>query len=156
MVLVFADKAKQVGSTAYTPLPRWEVFRVDDATILYEPNVYQGDGTENRVNICISSPDLIAQMQMYEEELDGNVCTCIKEDKDPTHVKAKLFWDRVRFFDCNNERVDKPPRLAGYTCNVIFAIKGKWNSHGQHGLSLEVTDIQLIQPREQEYKSPFA
>ena len=100
MVLVFADKAKQVGSTAYTPLPRWEVFRVDDAMILYEPNVYQGDGTENRVNICISSPDLIAQMQEYEKELDGNVCTCIKE-KDPTHVKAKIFWDRVRFFDCN-------------------------------------------------------
>ena len=155
MVLVFADKAKQVGSTAYTPLPRWEVFRVNDATILYEPNVYQGDGTENRVNVCVSSPDLIAQMQMYEEDLDGNVCTCIKE-KDPIHVKAKLFWDRVRFFDLHNERVNRLPRLAGYTCNIVCTINGKWNSHAQQGLSVEVTDIQLIEAKDAEYKSPFA
>ena len=166
MSLVFADKAKQVGSTAYTPCPLWETFRVDEATILYEPNVYQGDGTENRVNICVSSAFLVAKMQEYEKQLDGNVCTCIKERdgdtggscneyyKSTSHVKAKLFWDRVKFFDCNNERVPRPPKLAGYTCNVICAIKGKWNSHGQQGLSLEVTDIQLIEPREQECKSP--
>ena len=162
MVLVFSDKAKQVGATLYSPCPKWESFRVDQATILYEPNVYEGNGTENRVNVCVSSADAVTRMQEYEKHLDGgNVCTCIKQrdsgacSNSTTHIKAKLCWDRVRFFDLQNERVNRPPKLAGYTCNVIFAIKGKWNSHGQQGLSVEVTDIQLIEPREQEHTSAF-
>ena len=156
MVLVFSDKPKQVGATLYSPCPKWETFRVDDVVVLFEPNVYQGDGTENRVNVCISSADLVARMRAFEKQLDGNVCTCIKQRESCEYVKAKLFWDRVSFFDLHNERVNRPSRLANYKCNIVCAIKGRWNSHGQQGLSLEVTDIQLITHREQEYKSPFA
>ena len=156
MVLVFSDVAKQVGATLYSPCPRWESFRVDQVDVLFEPNVYQGLGDENRVNVCLSSADLVKRMQEFEKQLDGNVCTCIKQRESSEYVKAKLFWDRVRFFDVNNERVNRPSRLAGYTCNIVVTIKGKWNSHAQQGLSVEVTDIQLIEPRDQECKSPFA
>ena len=155
MTLIFADKAKQVGATAYTPCPKWTSFRIDGATILYEPGVYQGDGTENRVNLCVRSEEGVERLLEYEESLTGSVCSCVKGEGETQHVKAKLLWDRIRFFDMSNARVSRPPTLRGFRCNLIFAIKGKWTSHGQTGLSVEVSDIQLLEPQEEDYKSPF-
>ena len=157
MALVFAEKAKQMGSTAFNPLPKWESFRVDNCTILWEPGVYQGEGTENRVNVCIRSDEVINKILEFEKCFVGpaTVCSCVKGEGELQHVKAKLIWDRIRFFDMGNERVNKPPKLSGYLCNLIFNIKGKWASHGQVGLSLEVSDIMLLEPKELDYKSPF-
>ena len=67
----------------------------------------------------------------------------------------KCNGTRFGFFNVENERISKPPTLAGYNCNVLFHIKGKWASHGQVGLSVEVSDIQLLEPDEADYKSPF-
>ena len=156
MTLIFSEKAKQMGSTAFTPLPKWESFRVNNCIVLYEPGVYQGEGTENRVNICVKSDEVISKILEFEKCLSGSICSCVKGEGELQHVKAKLIWDKVRFFDLENERVNKPPKLAGYLCNLMFNIKGKWASHGQVGLSLEVSDLQLVEPRELDYKSPFA
>ena len=71
------------------------------------------------------------------------------------HVKCKLIWDKISFYDLTNERVNKPPRLGGYVCNCVFVVKGKWMSHGQRGLCVERSDVQLVYPREVDYKSPF-
>ena len=83
------------------------------------------------------------------------MCSVIKDCGNFYYVRAKMQWDKVRFFNAENERVSKPHTLAGYNCNVMFHIKGKWASHGQVGLSVEVTDIQLLEPEETDYKSPF-
>ena len=155
MALIFADKAKQMGATSFTPLPKWESFRIDDAIILWEPGVYQGEGSENRVNICIKSDEGVAKLLEYEKSLSGSVCSCVKGEDEFQHIKAKLVWDKIRFFDVAHERVDKPPKLTGHSCNIIFNIKGKWASHGQGGLSLEVANIQLLEPKEPDTKSPF-
>ena len=157
MALTFADKAKQMGATSFTPCPKWTTFRVDNATILWEPGVYQGEGTENRVNCCVKSDEAVSKLLDSEKCIVGPaaVCSCVKGENELQHIKAKLSWDKIRFFDMENERVNKPPKLAGYCCNLIFNIKGKWASHGQVGLSLEVQDIQLVEPKELDYKSPF-
>ena len=155
MPLIFADKAKQMGGTNFTPLPKWESFRVDNATILWEPGVFAPEGGENRVNICIKSDEGVAKIQEYEKSLSGSICSCVKGEGDFEHIKAKLVWDKVRFFDVAHERVEKPPRLTGHSCNLIFNIKGKWASRSQNGLSLEVADIQLLAPKEVDTKSPF-
>ena len=151
MALVFSDKSLKTGPTVFTPLQPWINFRISNAKILYQPNVYQGDGSENRVNICLESDEATQQILEYEKHLNGNICSCIKED----HVKAKLSWDTVRFFDITGDKTERPQMLAGYLVNVVFRIKGKWSSHQQTGLSLEVSDIQLLQPRETENSCPF-
>ena len=150
MELTFAEKSIQTGATCFTPLLKWECFEAKDATILYQPGVYGGDGSENRVNICISSEHSNQKLMAYETCLTGNKCSCIKEN----HIKAKLSWDKVRFWDLTHERAEKPTKLAGYRVNIVFCIKGKWSSMGQNGLVLEVTDIQLIETRELETVSP--
>ena len=157
MALIFAEKAKQMGSTSFTPLPKWESFRVDNCTILWEPGVYQGEGTENRVNVCVKSEQGVARILEFENCLgqSASVCSCVKGEDEFQHIKTKFVWDKIRFFDVAHERVDKPPKLTGHSRNLIFNIKGKWASHGQVGLSLEVANIQLLEPKEPDTKSPF-
>ena len=151
MSLTFAEKGKQMGATLFTPCPKWETFRIDDAKIIWQPGVFGGDGTENRVNICFQSSDGEYKVHEYEKCLSGKVCSCVKGEDGLRHIKAKMAWDKVRFYDENNNKLLKPPNLAGYTCNVMFAIKGKWQASGQNGLSLEVTNIQLLEHTEEEH-----
>ena len=151
MALVFADKSLQTGPTLFTPLLKWVNFKVTNAKILYQPGVFGGDGTEMRVNICIQSEEGEEEIRLYERSLTGNVCSCIKEG----HIKAKMSWDKVRFFDIAGKAVDKPNRLAGYKVNLVFLIKGKWAAMGKTGLCLEVSDIQLVEEQEPQEFSPF-
>ena len=155
MSLTFAEKGKQMGATLFTPCPKWETFRIDDAKIMWQPGVFGGDGTENRVNVCFQSSEGESRIHEFEKYLSGKVCSCVKGEEGMQHIKAKMSWDKVRFYDTNSNVLLKPPNLMGYKCNVIFAIKGKWQASGQNGLSLEVTNIQLLEPTEQEYICPF-
>ena len=50
MALHFADTSKKVGSVNFTACDPITL-RLQNAKILYEPNVYGGDGSETRVNI---------------------------------------------------------------------------------------------------------
>ena len=155
MSLIFADKGKQLGATLFTPCPKWETFRIDDAKIMWQPGVFGGDGSENRVNVCFQSSEGETRIQEFEKCLSGKVCSCVKGEDGMQHIKAKMAWDKVRIYNTECKLIDNPPSLQGYKCNVIFAIKGKWNASGQNGLSLEVTNIQLLEPTEQEYTCPF-
>ena len=67
MSLTFAEKGKQMGATLFTPCPKWETFRVDDAKILWQPGVFGGNGDENRVNVCLQSPEGEARIQDFEK-----------------------------------------------------------------------------------------
>ena len=150
--LTFADKAKVLGATSFFPC-KFESFRVDGCTILFEPNVYNGTGDEPRVSACIQSEELIQKVLAYEEELTGPVSSAVKGEMD--HVKVKITWDKIRFYDLQPELTDRPQRLGGWTCNIVFVIKGKWVSHGQSVLSIEASDIQLVEAKEAVHKNPF-
>ena len=155
MTLVFANTGKQMGATYFTPCPKWEAFRVDDAKILWEPGVYQGDGTELRVNVCARSDELVERVLEFESVLKGKVCSCVKGEGELQHVKSKLSWDQIKFYDHNHNMIQRPAKLGGYMCNLMYAIKGKWASNGQNGLSLELTHCQILYANEMESKCPF-
>ena len=154
MALVFAEKSLKTGPTVFTPCPEWVSFKVENVKILYNPGVFgDSDNSANRVNICLQS--IVAQTKILSYELSlsgGNICSCIKEE----HIKAKMSWDKIQFFDISGTKVQRPDSLAGYTANVMFLIKGKWSAMGQVGLCLEVSHIQLMQgPQEAEDTCPF-
>ena len=153
MALTFTEKAKQLGATSFFPCPQWVSFRIDNCKILFEPNVYNGTGDETRVNICFKSDELVQKVLEFEKQLSGSVSSAVKNEME--HVKSKLAWDKVKFYDLTTEATTKPNKLAGYICNAVFVIKGKWVSHGQVGLSIETTDIQLIEAQDNERPNPF-
>ena len=155
--LAFADTTKTIGPCVYRPLVKHESFQVDDATVKFEPGVFQGTGEENRVNICITSLKACEKVLELEKQLSGiPVCSAVKEKESmQQYVKCKLLWNKCRFFNIYHELVNKPPVLAGHQIRCVFSVKGSWTSHGQQGLSIEITDIQLIQAKTIEHKSPF-
>ena len=163
MTLVFAEKGKQLGATLFTPCPQWESFRLDNARIIWQPGVFGGDGTENRVNICFQTSEGEDTIFAYEKCLFGKVCSCVKGEDGMRHIKAKMSWDKVKFYMGQNSNrllkstdlIGHSPPLAGYKCNVMFAIKGKWQASGQMGLSLEVSHVQLLEPADDDHVCPF-
>jgi hypothetical protein len=148
MSLIFASQAlKQTGEASFTPLLKWEQLRINKAFIVYEPGVFGGDGSESRVNICIKNDAAVAKiLEMEEQNLSQPVSSCVKEadGDDSGYIKAKIDLDKARFFNASHEKIEKPSRLIGLCCNVMLSIKGKWESRGQQGLSLLVTDIQVL------------
>jgi hypothetical protein len=149
MSLVFSSRAlQQTGEATFTPLLKWEQLRINKAFIVYEPGVFGGDGSEARVNICIKNDAAVAKiLEMEEQNLSQPVSSCVKEadgEDDSGYIKAKIDLDKARFFNASHEKIEKPSRLIGLCCNVMLSIKGKWESRGQQGLSLLVTDIQVL------------
>ena len=146
----FSETSKKVGSVTFTSLVKPTQLRLESAQIVYEPGVYGGDGTENRVNISCKVSDFLQQSVLdMEKEIDAK-CSCLKEDV----LKCKLTLDQVKFYDIAKNRMDKPQKLRGFVVNALARVKGKWETRTSSGLSIEITDIQLLDKIEQE-ECPF-
>ena len=113
------------------------------AIVEYEPSVYGGDGIEPRKNIVLAiTEEEQGLFQLLEQVVDSKKLTsCIKEGT----VKAKVTLDTVNIFDLEKNRVKPPAQWKGQCVNAVLQMRGLWNSKTQSGLSLEVTDIQLVE-----------
>ena len=113
------------------------------ADVVYEPSVYGGDGSEPRKNIVLAiSPDQEAQFHAMEEAADHKkLISCIKDGT----VKAKITMTSVNFYDAAKNSIDPPQRWKGCCVNAVVQMRGMWSSKNQSGLSLEVTDIQVLE-----------
>ena len=113
------------------------------ADVVYEPSVYGGDGSEPRKNIVLAiSPDQEAQFHAMEEAADSKkLISCIKDGT----VKAKITMTSVNFYDAAKNSIDPPQRWKGCCVNAVVQMRGMWSSKNQSGLSLEVTDIQILE-----------
>ena len=138
--LEFSANTQKSGSVAFTSLQKPIKLRLDNATIVYEPGIYQGTGEENRVNIVFSVPEHVQQEVQAMETALGDCVSCLKDGT----MKCKVSLDRVRFFDVARNRIEKPGMIRGYTCNAMVNVRGKWSTRNQQGLCLEATDIQLL------------
>ena len=105
-----------------------------------------GDGTENRVNICLKVCDFVEQSVLDMENEAGVSCSCLKGGV----LKAKMNIDRMRFFDKAKESTNKPDKLRGFEVNALAHVRGKWSTKTSSGLSIELTDIQILERSEQE------
>ena len=121
------------------------------ADVVYEPSVYGGDGSEPRKNIVLAiSPDQEAQFHEMEESADSKkLISCVKDGT----VKAKITMAGVNFYDAAKNPIDPPQRLKGCCVNVVIQMRGMWSSKTQSGLSLEVTDVQVLEHVPQKF--PF-
>jgi hypothetical protein len=146
----FSDNSKKVGNVTFTSLKKPTQLRLDSAEIVYEPGVYGGDGSENRVNISFKVSDFLQQSLTEMEKEINATSSCLKEDI----MKCKLTLDKVRFYDIGKSRMTKPEKLRGFVVNAMATVKGKWETRTSSGISLEVTDIQLLDRVEQE-ECPF-
>ena len=115
---------------------------LNSSSVIYEPSVFGGDGSESRKNIVFSiHPDVAQQIQDLEATIDTK--KLISAIKDGT-IKAKLNLPTVRVYDTEKNVTQQPDKWRDCVVNAVILIKGKWTSKTQSGLSMEVTDLQIL------------
>ncbi len=124
---------------------------IEDCRVLFTPNVFGGDGTETKLNLCLQESGLGAiKIQHFESHLEGNVCSNVKDD----YIKCKINLKTLYLFNNSNKKNDNHDvDWVNLKCNALIHIKGKWESKTQIGLQLECTDLQILPD---EKISPFA
>ena len=124
---------------------------IENARILFTPNVYKGDGSETRLNLCLKSDLGATKIEIHESSLGNDVCSNIKED----YIKCKIDLNTLSLFNEENKKIDsKDIDWINLHCNALIHVRGKWESKTQVGLQLQCTDLQIL--RDEEKTSPFA
>ena len=125
---------------------------VENARVLFTPNVYKGDGSETRLNLCLKESGLGAsKIEIHEANLDGDVSSAIKDD----YIKCKIDLNTLSLFNEENKKIDnKDIDWINLRVNALIHVRGRWESKTQVGLQLQCTDLQIL--RDEERNSPFA
>ena len=130
-----------VHNVTFEKLPEQHIL-IRDACVVYEPSVYGGDGSEAKKNIVLTvSPEASQPIRDIEDTMDQNrLISVLKEDT----IKAKICFPGVYVYDNDKSPTENPTVWRDSIVNASILIKGRWASKTQTGLSLEVTDIQLL------------
>ena len=141
----FSETSRKTGNVTFTPCTqdgKAFIANVEDVNIPFEPSAFQGDGSEVRRSICFQGvrEELVQQLMETERSIDAT-SSCIKDGL----VRCKINMEKVRCFDSARKRIETPPSLRGWHANVMVHVRGRWQTRQGCGLTLEVTDIQLIE-----------
>ena len=124
---------------------------LSEATVMYEPSVYGGDGSEPRKNIVLTvDEETMAPIRELEAGIDSRKLVSVIKDGT---LKVKMTMAGVRVYDTEKNLVEHPAQWRDCMVNAIIQVRGKWTSKTQSGLSMEVTDLQIIGERKP--KCPF-
>ena len=82
-------------------------------------------------------------------EEGGVVNSCLAKEG---LLRCKISLRQVHVFDSDRCATSAPPKFAGWTCNALVKLIGKWQTPdgGASGLNLQATDIQLLRPYQRE------
>ena len=163
------------------PLPALEGRRWRAAELaLAHPAAY-GDQEARRVNVCFepdaAAADFFAGLErelvdrlaaksahepkifnkaLARPEIEARMQSCLKtSQRGSSFLKAKLNWDRVRFWDGEGQPLESPGDLAGRLAKVRVELRQVWLMSPQCGLLLEVTDLQLREAAARQAECPF-
>ena len=78
-------------------------------------------------------------IQELEAGLGPRLVSSMKEGT----IRAKIMMPTVRVYDSDENLVDHP-KWKGCVVNAVIVVKGNWASSTQAGLSMEVTDLQVL------------
>ena len=144
----WSENSRKAGNVTFTACSldgRPLYLLLEDVKIPFEPSVYGGDGTETRKSICFSgaTEEVVKRLAAMEESISATN-SCVKDDL----IRCKINMERVRTYDSNRKAIDVPKQWRGFSANVQVHLRGKWATRQGSGLSLEVTDVQLMEARE--------
>ena len=108
---------------------------VTKATSLYAPSVYNGTGTETKLNLVLSVTDAVRdEVAAIETQLNlgPNSCSVLKSGC----LKVKIDMERVNVYDEDHQSIK--PQVAQFACaevEVRLELRGTWKTASSSGLS---------------------
>ncbi len=116
-------------------------FLVRDATVVYEPSVFGGDGSETRVNVTLRCDDAsVAAIRVLEGIEDFSLVSAVKQ----AGVRAKMDKTSVHVYDATGNATPAPAVWRGAKVNALLVAKGTWKSRSGTGICLECTSLQML------------
>ena len=116
-------------------------FLVRDATVVYEPSVFGGDGSETRVNVTLRCDDVsVAAIRALEGIEDFSLVSAVKQ----AGMRAKMDKTSVIIYDAAGDITSAPAVWRGLKVNALLVAKGTWKSRSGTGICLECTSLQML------------
>ena len=143
-----APRASAGNNVTVTPCDFIEM-RLMDVRIPWEPSSFAEDCDRKNVFFELRDPIVRAFLQAQEEAMGaegwGAVNSCLAKEG---LLRCKINVKQVYLFDKDKCTVAAPHKYAGWMCNVVIKLIGKWQTPdgGASGLNLQATDIQLLRP----------
>ena len=146
-----AQRESSDNNVTITPCEPIEM-RLMDVRIPWEPSSFVEDSDRKNVFFELRDPIVRAFLQAQEEALDaegGAVNSCLAKEG---LLRCKVNVKQLHVFDKDRCTTNKPPKFAGWMCNVLVKLIGKWQTPdgSASGLNLQATDIQLLRPYQRE------
>ncbi len=120
--------------------------RLLDVRIPWDPSPWTEDAERKDIFFELNDPAIRAFLQTQEEAI-GASKSCMAKDG---LLRCKINVTHVCLFDKDRCLMPPPERFAGWTCNVVVKLCGKWQTGSASGLNLQATDIQLLRPYRRE------
>ena len=120
--------------------------RLLDVRIPWDPSSWMEDAERKDIFFELNDPAIRAFLQTQEEAISASK-SCMAKDG---LLRCKINVKHVCLFDKDRCLVPPPERFAGWTCNVVVKLCGKWQTGSASGLNLQATDIQLLRPYRRE------
>ena len=120
--------------------------RLLDARIPWDPSSWTEDAERKDIFFELNDPAIRAFLQTQEEAISASK-SCMAKDG---LLRCKINVKHVCLFDKDRCLMPPPERFAGWTCNVVVKLCGKWQTGSASGLNLQATDIQLLRPYRRE------
>ena len=147
-----APRASPDNNVIVTPCDFIEM-RLMDVRIPWEPSSFAEDCDRKNVFFELRDPIVRAFLQAQEEAMGaegwGAVNSCLAKEG---LLRCKINVKQVCLFDKDKCTVAAPHKYAGWMCNVLVKLIGKWQTPdgSASGLNLQATDLQLLRPYQRE------
>ena len=146
-----AQRASSDNSVVITPCEPIEM-RLLDVRIPWEPSSFVEESDRKNIFFELKNFDVLSFVQHLEDTLaeeGGVVNSCLAKEG---LLRCKISLKQVHVFDKDRRTTDTPPKFAGWMCNVLVKLIGKWQTPdgSASGLNLQATDIQLLRPYQRE------
>ena len=147
-----APRASAGNNVTVTPCDFIEM-RLMDVRIPWEPSSFAEDCDRKNIFFELRDPIVRAFLQAQEEAMGaegwGAVNSCLAKEG---LLRCKINVKQVCLFDKDKCTVAASHKYAGWMCNVVIKLIGKWQTPdgGASGLNLQATDLQLLRPYQRE------
>ena len=145
------ERASSDNSVLITPCQPIEL-RLLEVRIPWEPSSFVEESDRKNIFFEAKNAEVVAFMQRVEDTLaeeGGVVNSCLAKEG---LLRCKISLRQVHVFDSDRCATSAPQKFAGWTCNALVKLIGKWQTPdgGASGLNLQATDIQLLRPYQRE------
>ena len=128
-------------AVTFTAIPH-HILIAKHARIVYEPSVYNCNGTEVRRNLVLAVEQIVRD-QLGAIEASMHLCPTMCSVVKPETTRVKVDTDNIRIFDADHNKSNAPEKWVHANVEARPEIRGVWKTATNCGMSVCCTDLRF-------------